>query len=191
MCEAGRIRHHLKHNLWQKNSTILFVGYQAVGTLGRILADGEATEVKLFGETVEVNANIKTLKGISGHADKNGLEAMVRQMSPRPDHVFVVHGDDEAAEGFADMLKTRYSYTATAPYSGSIFDMATGKWEYIAEPVIIPEKSAGRIKANAAYDSLNNAAEKLIDMIKHNDGMTNKDMKTLTNKILDLINKFE
>ena len=112
-------------------------------------------------------------------------------MSPRPDHVFVVHGDDEAAEGFADMLKTRYSYTATAPYSGSIFDMATGKWEYIAEPVIIPEKSAGRIKANAAYDSLNNAAEKLIDMIKHNDGMTNKDMKTLTNKILDLINKFE
>lgn len=191
MCEAGRIRHHLKHNLWQKNSTILFVGYQAVGTLGRILADGEATEVKLFGETVEVNAEIKTLKGISGHADKNGLEAMVRQMSPRPDHVFVVHGDDEAAEGFADMLKTRYSYIATAPYSGSIFDMATGKWEYIAEPVIIPEKSAGRIKANAAYDSLNNAAEKLIDMIKHNDGMTNKDMKTLTSKILDLINKFE
>lgn len=191
MCEAGRIRHHLKHNLWQANSTILFVGYQAIGTLGRTLVDNEVSEVKLFGETVEVNAHIMTLSGISGHADRNGLEAMVRQMSPRPEYVFVVHGDDESAEGFVNILENRYSYTAKAPYSGSIFDLAKGEWEYIAEPILAPEKSLGRIRANKAYDSLNNAAGKLLSIIKEREGMANKDMIALTNKILELCHKFE
>ena len=90
MCEAGRIRHHLKHNLWRRESTICFVGYQAVGTLGRKLIEG-ADEVKLFGENVEVNATIKSLKGISGHADMNGLLDWLSGFKEEPQHVFVVH----------------------------------------------------------------------------------------------------
>lgn len=190
MCEAGRIRHHLKHNLWQKNSTILFVGYQAVGTLGRILLDKEVTSVKLFGESVEINANIIALQGVSGHADQNGLTAMVRQMSPKPDYIFVVHGDEDAATGFADMLHDKYAYTAAAPYSGSVFDLAANRWEYIAEPKYVKEKEA-RTVSNIYYDKLNLAADKLLAIIKAGDGMPNKDMAKLTRHILALCEQFQ
>ena len=103
MCEAGRIRHHLKHNLWRPECTILFVGYQAVGTLGRTLIEG-ATDVKLFGEAIEVRAEICQLTGLSGHADKNGLLAWVNAFSPKPKRVFIVHGDDEVENIFAQTL---------------------------------------------------------------------------------------
>lgn len=95
MCEAGRIRHHLKHNLWREDSTIVFVGYQAVGTLGRSLLEG-ATNVKLFGEPVEVRAEIVKISGISGHADKKGLIHWVTGFDEKqPKRVFVVHGEDQ------------------------------------------------------------------------------------------------
>ena len=86
MCEAGRIRHHLKHNLWRKDSTILFVGYQVPGTLGNALLNG-AKEVKLFGETIEVQAKIENLPGISGHADVNQLTKWVSMFDPKPKRV--------------------------------------------------------------------------------------------------------
>ena len=93
MCEAGRIRHHLKHNLWRPECTILFVGYQAVGTLGRAIVEG-AEEVKLFGEPIEIRAQIMKLAGMSGHADKNGLLNWVKGFTQKPEKVFVVHGED-------------------------------------------------------------------------------------------------
>ncbi|MEG2203912.1 MAG: MBL fold metallo-hydrolase, partial [Oscillospiraceae bacterium] len=96
MCEAGRIKHHLKHNLWRKESTVLFVGYQAVGTLGRAVLGG-AEEVKLFGETVEVKAEIRQLANISGHADAEGLMRWAAALQAKPARVFVVHGDDGPA----------------------------------------------------------------------------------------------
>ena len=100
MCEAGRIRHHLKHNLWRKECTVVFVGYQANGTLGRILLEG-ASEVKLFGEPIEVMAEIVKLEGVSGHADKAGLIKWITSFDNRLKQVFVVHGEDEVSTGFA------------------------------------------------------------------------------------------
>ena len=89
MCDAGRIKHHLKHNLWRKECTVLFVGYQAVGTLGRILVDGVDT-VKLFGEEIMVQADIRVLPGISGHADREGLMRWLKAYEPTLKMVFVI-----------------------------------------------------------------------------------------------------
>ncbi len=100
MCEAGRIRHHLKHNLWRKDSTILFVGYQVPGTLGNMLLNG-AKEVKLFGETIEVQAKIENLPGISGHADVNQLTKWVSMFDRSRSAFFIVHGEDKVTEQFA------------------------------------------------------------------------------------------
>ena len=99
MCEAGRIRHHLKHNLWRPECTILFVGYQAVGTLGRTLLEG-ASSVKLFGELIDVKAKIMKLDGVSGHADKEGLVKWISSFEPKPEKVYVVHGEDKVCEIF-------------------------------------------------------------------------------------------
>lgn len=106
MCEAGRIKHHLKHNLWRKESSIVFVGYQAEGTLGRSILDG-AKKVKLFGEEIAVNANIYALQGLSGHADKNGLFEWVNGFKKKPKEILLVHGDMEARINFKEMLDNK------------------------------------------------------------------------------------
>ena len=116
MCEAGRIRHHLKHNLWRKDSTILFVGYQVPGTLGNMLLNG-AKEVKLFGETIEVQAKIENLPGISGHADVNQLTKWVSMFDPKPKRVFIVHGEDKVTEQFAAHIHEELGLEAYAPFS--------------------------------------------------------------------------
>ena len=135
MCEAGRIRHHLKHNLWRPECTILFVGYQAIGTLGRNIIEGEK-EVRLFGETITVNAHIEELAGVSGHADKKGLLNWVNHFEKKPERVFVVHGEDLVCEDFTKCLKEEYGYNAFAPYSGACFDLAAN--QMISEGVKIP-----------------------------------------------------
>ncbi len=109
MCDAGRIRHHLKHNLWNRKSSIIFVGYQAEGTLGRLLLDG-AKEVTLFGENVQVNAQIYNLEGFSGHADKDGLLAWINGFQKVPKHVFLVHGEEESKKAFANTVKEKLGY---------------------------------------------------------------------------------
>ncbi|MDD2428161.1 MAG: MBL fold metallo-hydrolase [Eubacteriales bacterium] len=125
MCEAGRIRHHLKHNLWRADSTILFVGYQSVGTLGRQLVDG-AKEVRLFGEDILVNAQVRMMKAMSGHADRNGLKKWADAYDPRPEHFYIVHGEEGAAESFA-LLLTSEGFTAHVPYPSDVWDLVTGK----------------------------------------------------------------
>ncbi len=109
MCEAGRIRHHLKHNLWNKKSSIVFVGYQAEGTLGRLLVDG-AEEVTLFGEKIKVNAKIYNLQGFSGHADRNGLLEWLKGFRAEPKHIFLVHGEMQAKEDFAQTVEKELGY---------------------------------------------------------------------------------
>lgn len=106
MCEAGRIKHHLKHNLWRKECSIVFVGYQAEGTLGRALVDGAKT-VKIFGEEIAVNASIIYLQGLSGHADREGLIRWVQGFKRKPKEILLVHGDKEAQEAFKKLLKDK------------------------------------------------------------------------------------
>ena len=109
MCEAGRIRHHLKHNLWDERNSIVFVGYQAEGSLGRLIVEG-AQEVTLFGEKINVKAQIHNLQGFSGHADKNGLMAWLGGFKKEPKHIFLVHGEMDAKEDFAASVKEELGY---------------------------------------------------------------------------------
>lgn len=109
MCEAGRIRHHLKHNLWDEKSSVVFVGYQAEGTMGRLLLDG-TDKVTLFGEEVQVKAEIHNLEGFSGHADRDGLFDWLSGFQKEPKHIFLVHGETESKEGFAEYVKENLGY---------------------------------------------------------------------------------
>lgn len=112
MCEAGRIRHHLKHNLWNSKSSIIFVGFQAEGTLGRMLVDG-VKDVTLFGEDIHVNAEIYNLEGFSGHADRNGLISWLSGFTEKPSEIFLVHGETESKHDFAQTIKNELGYDAT------------------------------------------------------------------------------
>lgn len=114
MCEAGRIKHHLKHNLWRPECTILFTGYQAEGTLGRSIRDG-ARHVSLFGEQVDVNAEIRNMDGISGHADRDGLIKWLEAFEQKPGYVFVNHGEEETALSFAYYISEHLGIKAYAP----------------------------------------------------------------------------
>ena len=109
MCEAGRIRHHLKHNLWNPKASVIFVGYQAEGTLGRLLVEG-AKEVTLFGEEIQVNAEIYNLEGFSGHADRDGLLMWLGGFQKEPKHIFLVHGEPDAKEDFAQTVEQKLGY---------------------------------------------------------------------------------
>lgn len=127
MCDAGRIRHHLKHNLWRKECTVLFVGYQAAGTLGRIILDG-TPEVKLFSENIQVNAEIRKLAGVSGHADREGLLTWIQKFEKKPEMVFVMHGESSICELFTNSLKNEFGFNAVAPYSGASYDLRNNVW---------------------------------------------------------------
>ena len=147
MCEAGRIKHHLKHGLWNAANTILFVGFQAPGTMGRSLIEG-AEKVKLFGETIRVNAEIKQLPGISGHGDANMLIKWATHFSPKPQRVFVNHGESEVCDLYAKRLRDEFGLNAITPYSGSIFDLV--KNEYILEAK--PEPLAERVREHVPVE---------------------------------------
>lgn len=189
MCEAGRIRHHLKHNLWRPECTILFVGYQAVGTLGRLLVDG-IDEVRLFGEPIEVNAQIRVLAGMSGHADKNGLIKWLEAYEKKPKRVFVVHGEDTTCNLFADCLEKEYGYSAYAPFSGTRFNMLTNEIEYEAAPVPVKKKEASR-RVTEVFARLLAAGNRLLAVIAKNEGGANKDLAKFADQINSLCDKWD
>lgn len=189
MCEAGRIRHHLKHNLWRKECTIVFVGYQANGTLGRMLLEG-ASEVKLFGETIEVMAEIVKLEGVSGHADKAGLIKWITSFDNRLKQVFVVHGEDEVSTGFAKCLCDEYGLNAVAPYSGAEFDMISGRFVKEGERIPKAKKPVQR-KANDVFERLLAAGRRLLTVIKHNEGGANKDLAKFADQINSMCDKWD
>ena len=122
MCEVGRIKHHLKHNLWNPNSTILFVGYQAPGTLGAAIVNGAKT-VKIFGEEIAVNARIEYIEGYSGHADQEGLMNFIYSFITKPKHVFLVHGEPNSQEVLSQKIKTDTNLNVTIPEFGETYDL--------------------------------------------------------------------
>lgn len=126
MCEAGRIRHHLKHNLWNPKSSIVFVGYQAEGTLGRMLVEG-ADSVMLFGEEIHVNAEIYNLEGFSGHADRDGLLSWLSGFREKPSEIFLVHGEAESKLEFAKIIKQELGYEPTVVQGFSEFELVNHK----------------------------------------------------------------
>lgn len=187
MCEAGRIRHHLKHNLWRPECTILFVGYQANGTLGRAIVEG-AKEVKLFGETINIRADIEKLIGMSGHADKNGLLTWVQGFEQKPQKIFVVHGEDSICMLFTECLKAEYGMAAYAPYSGTRFDLKSGSFLYEAAPVVLRKRAHG---ISDVFARLVAAGQRLMAVIYKNEGGANKDLGKFADQINSLCDKYD
>ena len=144
MCDAGRIRHHLKRNVGRAESTVIFAGYQGDGTLGRKLQDGDEY-VTILGDRVEVLCEVATLDGISSHADKEGLltwmGAFTKQM---PTKVFVVHAEDEVAESYSKLIAEKFGLDVEAPFSGSVYDLKNNRW--VTKTVGIPIEHDGNEK---------------------------------------------
>ncbi len=199
MCDAGRIKHHLKHNLWREESTILFVGYQSEGTLGRRLLEG-VKEVTLFGEEIHVAAEICALPGISGHADQQGLLNWAAGFTGTPPRrVFVVHGEDSVVDIYAGLLHERLGYSAVAPYSGTVWNLLTDKCEFEAKPVPYVKRDANGNPVretesggmSTPYRRLENTAERLLAFVHEARGFTNKDLAKYTDQLTALLNKWE
>lgn len=190
MCDAGRIKHHLKHNLWREESTILFVGYQSVGTPGRALTEG-AESIRLFGEPIQVNARIMKLPGISGHADNKGLMQWASAFENRPEKVFVTHGEDRVADLFAERLNKELNYDATAPFSGTVYDLKENFLVEAPAPVRLEKSKQVSARKNSIYERLMAAGDRLLSVIRHNEGGTNKDLSRFADQINSLCDKWD
>ncbi len=194
MCEAGRIRHHLKHNLWRAECTILFVGFQVPGTLGHHLLNG-GKEARLFGETVSVHARIENLPGVSGHADQKELLNWIGHFKGgdmEPKKVYVVHGDDSVVDGFAKLVTDTTGFEAYAPYSGDSFDLITGAQLTMGSRVAMERKpkSFGKASSNV-FARLLAAGQRLLSVINRCEGMANKDLAKFADQINSLSDKWE
>lgn len=176
MCEAGRIRHHLKHNLWRAESSIVFVGYQAENTLGRRIKDGEKT-IKLFGEEITVNAHIYDIEGFSGHADKNGLLKWLSMFENKPKGVFIVHGEENAKKAFAEEVKEKFGIECTIPQKGISYELEYDKISVVKridEVSIKPkEELIDKSKTFVLLDQINN----LKDLFTNSINLTNDYVK--------------
>lgn len=191
MCEAGRIRHHLKHNLWRSQNLILFVGYQAEGTLGRTLIEG-AESVRLFGEDIAVRAQIKSLKGTSGHADQRGLIAWLEQFERKPRTVYLNHGNEESIAALAAELRER-GYAVETPYSGTEYDLVKGIMTAYTEKkrVTAAEAAKARSRKNSIHKELVSQAEALLALARRCESRPNKENARFTAQIRALMEKWE
>lgn len=189
MCEGGRIRHHLKHNLWRPECTVLFVGYQAMGTLGRVIVDG-AESVKIMGEDIRVACEIGILPGKSGHADRDGLLDWLRGFEKAPRLTFVNHGENTVTDTFAETVRTELGFETMAPYSGTEFDLRAGEFLRVTEGVPIGNATVGGSNADSYYKSLRSAAEELLSLVKNAEGRPNKTLKAFARELRELTEKY-
>ena len=158
--------------------------------MGRALVEG-AKEVRLFSETIKVEADVVRLEGMSGHADKKGLSVWAEAFKDQPEKFFIVHGEDETCDNFAQYLESECGRKAEAPYSGDIFDLAAGEWELRVAPKKVPESRKGTRRANAVFARLLAAGERLMSVIRKSEGGANKDLARFADQINALCDKWE
>lgn len=185
MCEAGRIRHHLKHNLWRNECTILFVGYQAIGTLGHAIQNG-AKRVRILGDDIAVNAHIEMLGNTSSHADRVGLMRWLDAFDNRPDRVFVVHGGEGNTEKWADDVRSQFGFNAVAPKFSESYDLLKNvrlKEGYTPE-------THSRITPNTVYKYLLESGGRIGELIKNFKGRTNSETKKFVRELDDLFKRY-
>jgi len=177
MADAGRIKHHLKHNLWRSESTVLFVGYQAEGTLGRRILDGEK-KVRIHGEEVAVKADIEVIDGYSAHADQKGLVDWLRNFQKKPEVVFLVHGEGDALETLQRVISAECGMNVKIPGYGEIYDLASGRTEiaHVEQPVI------PTVTIQCVADAVSLLRERIHEMAKS----PNRDIRTLQRLLAQL-----
>lgn len=187
MANAGRIRHHLKHNLWNPNNSLIFVGYQAEGTLGRILLDG-VKKVKILGEEVEVNLDIYDLEGFSAHADQKTLLNFIDKFKIKPKKIFLVHGEEGPANVLSLIIKERFKIDVIIPNLGDSFTLLKDDIELKKgikiEPAMLKEDIENEL-ANVynQFEALTNHANQIYE-----DKKMEKDYDLLKNKLIELQN---
>ncbi len=190
MCEVGRIKHHLKHNLWNPNSTILFVGYQAPGTLGRSIVDG-AKKVKIFGEEIAVNARIEYIEGYSGHADQEWLMNFIYSFITKPKHIFLVHGEPEGQIILKDKIKKETGIPVTIPDFGDVYEL-NDEIE-IKNRLEVPEKYRFiRLEILQKLDNIEAEITEMKSIVKSellNEDTSDEEVAKLKNKIHELENQ--
>ena len=187
MCEVGRIKHHLKHNIWNPNSTILFVGYQAPGTLGRKIVDGEK-KVRIFGEEFSVNARIEYIEGYSGHADQEGLLNFVYSFYTKPKHIFLVHGEEEGQEVLKDKLEENTEIPVTIPSFGETYTLDESLT--VEKTYELPKKYRPiRLEVLERINTLKEEVEDMADIVKNeklSENVKDDEIIDLNNKIKEL-----
>ena len=187
MCDVGRIKHHLKHNLWDPKNTILFVGYQAPGTLGYSIVNG-SKKVKIFGEEVAVNARIEYIEGYSGHADQEWLLNYVLNFSKGPKHIFLVHGEPESQDTLKAKIQEATPYDVVTPRYGEEFEL--GKELVMTQKYKDPaEAHINRFDLIEKMEILQQELEDMTHVLKEDIRLqtgSDEQMTKLNNKVNDL-----
>ncbi|MBO4360782.1 MAG: MBL fold metallo-hydrolase [Eubacteriaceae bacterium] len=189
MCDAGRIRHHLKHNLWNQASTVLFVGYQSVGTLGRRIEDG-ADSVTLFGESIAVNCEIAMLPAVSGHADSPHLVQWVKDIGQMPQRIFINHGDDENSSALRKRL-TEEGYRAYVPYSGTVYDLLKDAFVSAPEGVALENETITVSSDRTTIDLIRQAISRLSSLVSRMSNFRDSTLRGYLQKLTEIIEDAE
>ncbi|WIV11708.1 MBL fold metallo-hydrolase [Proteiniborus sp. MB09-C3] len=188
MCNAGRIRHHIKYNLWKKSNSIVFVGYQAEGTLGRMLKDG-IKSVKLLGDKIAVEAEIHSVEGFSGHTDQKGLIDWMRGFKKLPKNVFIVHGESESSLGLSQAIEKHFNIESVIPAMNSAYELDTDiiDNELIDIVETIKLKDNIKVELQQVYDQFEGLVSKTGKMM--DDETLKKDYDSLKNNLIELQKK--
>lgn len=188
MCEVGRIKHHLKHNLWNPNSTILFVGYQAPGTLGYSIVNG-AKKVKIFGEEIAVNARIEYIEGYSGHADQDGLMNFVYSFIKKPKQIFLIHGEEESQEVLEQKLEEETKLPVKIPNYGDTYELAQEEMAKLTHTIERKLPINNRAEVLRRLEKLKSEILDMDTAVKEdmdNKELTDEDIFRISEKIKDL-----